>query len=82
MAEIRDSTGKEVVEKLRRLSYEIEDINKRLFAGSIPGSDKNKKWENIVVANIEILQCLARGGPRRSLSLPKKRPESPRRIFC
>ena len=82
MAEIRDDTGKEVVEKLRRLSYKIEDIHIRLFAGSIPGSDKNKKWKNIVVANIEILQCLTRGGPRRSQSLPKKRPESPRRIFC
>ena len=29
MAEIRDSTIKEMLEKLRRLSYEIEDINRR-----------------------------------------------------
>ena len=29
MAEIRDGTNKEVLEKLRRLSYEIEDINRR-----------------------------------------------------
>ena len=29
MAEIRDDTIKEVREKLRRLSYEIEDINRR-----------------------------------------------------
>ena len=29
MAEIRDGTIKEVLEKLRRLSYEIEDINRR-----------------------------------------------------
>ena len=29
MAEIRDGTIKEVLEKLRRLSYEIEDVNKR-----------------------------------------------------
>ena len=29
MAEIRDGTIKEVLEKLRRLSYEIEEINRR-----------------------------------------------------
>ena len=29
MAEIRDGTNKEVLEKLRRLSYEIEDTNRR-----------------------------------------------------
>ena len=29
MAEIRDGTTKEVLEKLRRLSYEIEEINRR-----------------------------------------------------
>ena len=29
-----------------------------------------------------MLQCVARGGPRRSLTLPEKRPESPRYIFC
>ena len=29
MAEIRDGTVKEVLEKLRRLSYDIEEINKR-----------------------------------------------------
>ena len=29
MAEIRDCTIKEVLEKLRRLSYEIEEINRR-----------------------------------------------------
>ena len=29
MAEIRDGTIKEVLEKVRRLSYEIEEINRR-----------------------------------------------------
>ena len=29
MAEIRDGTIKEVLEKVRRFSYEIEDINRR-----------------------------------------------------
>ena len=29
MAEIGDGTVKEVLEKLRRLSYDIEEINKR-----------------------------------------------------
>ena len=29
MAEIRDGTIKEVLEKLRRLSYEIEEINRK-----------------------------------------------------
>ena len=42
-----------------------------------------KKWKKIVVANIEVLQYVARGGPWRSLSsLPEKKPESPRHIFC
>ena len=36
---------------------------KRYVAGSIPGSDKNKKMEKLVVANIEILQCVASGVP-------------------
>ena len=41
-----------------------------LVAGSISGSDKNEKVEKMLVAAIETLQCVARGGPRRSLSLP------------
>ena len=47
-----------------------------------PVPRRMKKEKKLVVANIEILQCVARGGPRRSLSLPEKRPESPRHIFC
>ena len=30
MAEIRDGTVKEVLKKLRRLSYDIEEINKKM----------------------------------------------------
>ena len=59
---------------------------KRYVAGSIPGSDKEEKKKGkrkLAVVNIDILQCVARGGsPRRSQSLPEKRPESPRLIFC
>ena len=33
------------------------------------------------MANFKILQCVARADPRRSLSLPEKRSESPRHIF-
>ena len=46
-----------------------------------------KKEENLVVANIEIQHTAVRSKERspeidRSLSLPEKRPESPRHIFC
>ena len=37
------------------------------LSGSIPGAGKNEK---ISCANIEILQCVARGGPWRSLLNP------------
>ena len=54
-------------------------INKGCVAGSIPGSYKNKekKEKKSVVANIEILQCVARRRPRRSLSLPEKEAKEP-----
>ena len=60
----------------------MRNNNNNNVAGSIPGSDNVKKIrKKIVVENIEILQCVARGGARRSLSLPEKRPESPRHIY-
>ena len=39
----------------------LPTTNKKYVAGSIPGSDKNKKWKRLIVVNIEILQCVARG---------------------
>ena len=39
---------------------------------------KKKKGKKFVVANIEILQCVARGGPRTSLSLPEKEAREPK----
>ena len=43
-----------------------------------PVATRLKKWKKLVVANIEILQYVARGGPRGSLSLPEKEAREPK----
>ena len=57
---------------------------KCFVAGSIPGSDKMLlffKEKKLVVANIEILQCVARGVPRTSLSPPGKKGKKAQDIY-
>ena len=79
MAEIRDGTIKEVLEKLRRPSYEMEEINKRLGTVDRTGDTLDDLRVRVDYSSNEMAD-LRRQVERGSASMPPQNQQAGRVI--